>query len=49
MKQNPVFPFVLIRNPIKSHVVYVRIRFHNRFICVGIDISVYVLPTGGRI
>ena len=27
----------------------VRIRFHNRFIYVGVDISIYVLPTGGRI
>ena len=27
----------------------VRIRFHNRFICMGVDISIYVLPTGGRI
>ena len=27
----------------------VRIRFHHRFICMGVDISIYVLPTGGRI
>ena len=26
----------------------VRIRFHNRFICVGVDISIYALLTGGR-
>ena len=26
-----------------------RIRFHNRFICVGVDISIHVLLTGGRI
>ena len=26
-----------------------RTRFYNRFICVGVDVSTYVLPTGGRI
>ena len=26
----------------------VRIRFHNRFICVGVDISIYALLTRGR-
>ena len=28
--------------------VDVRIRFHNRFICGGVDISIYALLTGGR-
>ena len=27
----------------------VRIRFHSRFICKGVDISFYTLLTGGRI
>ena len=27
---------------------YVEIRFHNRFICVGVDISIYALLTGVR-
>ena len=31
-----------------SLVLLVRIRFHNRFICVGVDISIYALLTGGR-
>ena len=26
----------------------VELRFHNRFICVGVDISVYALLTEGR-
>ena len=26
----------------------VEMRFHNRFICVGVDISIYALITGGR-
>ena len=26
----------------------VKLRFHNRFIYVGVDISVYALLTGGR-
>ena len=30
-------------------VVVVRIRFHNRFNCVGVDISIHVLLTRGRI
>ena len=25
----------------------VKLRFHNRFICVGVDISIYALLTGG--
>ena len=29
-------------------IVCVRIRFHNYFICVGVDISIYALLTGGR-
>ena len=29
-------------------IPFVRIRFHNRFICVGVDISIYALLTGGR-
>ena len=24
------------------------VRFHNRFICVGVDISIYALLTGGQ-
>ena len=26
----------------------VELRFHNRFICMGFDISIYALLTGGR-
>ena len=26
----------------------VKLRFHNRFIYVGVDISIYALLTGGR-
>ena len=34
------------RNSVQIDTKYVRIRFHNRFICVGVDISIYVLLTG---
>ena len=36
----------LIRNGL-SHRGDFRIGFHNRFICVGVDISIHVLLTGG--
>ena len=26
----------------------IRIRLHNRFICMGVDTSIYALLTGGR-
>ena len=32
-----------------SHRGDARIRYHNGFICVGVDISIHVLLTGGRI
>ena len=38
----------LVRNGF-NHGGDVRIRFHNHFICVGDDISIHVLLTGGRI
>ena len=25
-----------------------KLRIHNRFICVGVDVSIYALLTGGR-
>ena len=33
-----------------AHVIEgnIEIRFHNRFICVGVDISIFALLTGGR-
>ena len=35
--------------PITTKKTDIYIRFHNRFICVGVSISIYALLTGGRI
>ena len=32
----------------RSLMPSVEMRFYNRFICVGVDISMYALLTGGR-
>ena len=40
--------FALTVSTKKTEIVYVRIRFHNSFICVGVDISIYALLKGGR-
>ena len=34
---------------VRGHDDFDGIRFYNRFICVGVDINIYVLLTGGLI
>ena len=33
----------------QKEIKVVWLHFSDRFICKGVDISIYVLPTGGRI